>query len=131
MREKRNRDKANNILFFWIPKYEAQMEAKCDMYIRTLGYWCWDQKFSPRRLVKIQHLLVNVSETYQHCVLVTQSWLTLCDPMDSSSTGSSVHGVPQARILEWIGIPFSRGSFSHIAGKLFTIWATKETPYQY
>ena len=131
MREKRNRDKANNILFLWIPKYEAQMEAKCDMYIRTLGYWCWDKKFSPRRLVKIQHLLVNVSETYQHCVLVTQSWLTLCDPMDCSSTGSSVHGVPQARILEWIGITFSRGSFSHIAGKLFTIWATKETPYQY
>ena len=86
------------------------MEAKCDMYIRTLGYWCWDQKFSPRRLVKIQHLLVNVSETYQHCVLVTQSWLTLCDPMDCSSTGSSVHGTFQARMLEWVAISFAKGS---------------------
>ena len=43
-------------------------------------------------------------------VLVTQSCLTLCDPMDCSQPGSSVHGILQAEILEWIGIPFSRGS---------------------
>ena len=35
---------------------------------------------------------------------------TLCDPMDCSLPGSSVHGILQARILEWIAIPFSRGS---------------------
>ena len=40
----------------------------------------------------------------------TKSCLTLCDPMDCSLSGSSVHGVPQARILEWISISFSRGS---------------------
>ena len=33
---------------------------------------------------------------------------TLCDPMDCSPPGSSVHGIPQARILEWVAIPFSR-----------------------
>ena len=44
-------------------------------------------------------------------VLVTQSSLTLCDPMDCSSAGSSVHGILQARILEWVAIPFSRGIF--------------------
>ena len=39
-----------------------------------------------------------------------QSCLTLCDPMDGSPPGSSVHGVLRARILEWVAIPFSRGS---------------------
>ena len=43
-------------------------------------------------------------------VLVSQSCLTLCNPMDCSLPGSSVHGFLQARILEWVAIPFSRGS---------------------
>ena len=54
--------------------------------------------------------------------------------MDCSLPGSSVHGILQARILEWVAIPFSRGSFqprdqtqfSYTAGRFFTIWATKE-----
>ena len=62
---------------------------------------------------------------------VTQSCPILCDPMDSSLPGSSVHGIFQARILEWVAISFSRGSsqprdwtqVSHIAGRHFTIWA--------
>ena len=41
---------------------------------------------------------------------VTQSCLTLCDPMDCSLPGSSVHGILQATILEWVAISFSRGS---------------------
>ena len=45
------------------------------------------------------------------CVFVTQSWPTLFDPMDCNSPpGSSVHGNFQARILEWVAYPFSRGS---------------------
>ena len=44
------------------------------------------------------------------CVLVTQSCPTLCDSRDCSSPGISVHGILQARILEWIAIPFSRGT---------------------
>ena len=44
------------------------------------------------------------------CVLVTWSCPTLCDPMDSSPPGSSVHGISQARILEWVAISFSRAS---------------------
>ena len=39
----------------------------------------------------------------------TQSFLTLCDPMDCSLPGSSVHGILQVRILEWIAISFSSG----------------------
>ena len=42
--------------------------------------------------------------------LVTQSCLTLSDPVDCSPPGSSVHGILQARILEWVAMPFSRGS---------------------
>ena len=57
-------------------------------------------------------------------------------PMDSSPPGASVHGILQTRILEWVAIPFSIGSSwcpdqtqgSHIAGKLSTIWATREAP---
>ena len=43
-------------------------------------------------------------------VLVTQSCSTLCDPMGYSPKGSSVHGILQARIMEWVAIFFSRGS---------------------
>ena len=60
---------------------------------------------------------------------VSQLCLTLCDPMDYT-----VHGILQARILEWVAFPFSRWSFqprdqtqvSHIEGRFFTIWATRE-----
>ena len=43
-------------------------------------------------------------------VLIAQLCPTLCNPMDCSLPGSSVHGIFQARILEWVAIPFSRGS---------------------
>ena len=45
--------------------------------------------------------------TFGGCVHV-QSYSTLCDPLDCSPSGSSVHGVLQARIMEWVVIPFSR-----------------------
>ena len=44
------------------------------------------------------------------CAKSLQSCLTLCDPMDCSPPGSSAHGILQARILEWVAVPFSRGS---------------------
>ena len=73
---------------------------------------CW--AFSTWRKVKVK---------------VAQSCLTLCDPMDYT-----VHGTLQARILEWVAFPFSRGStqprgwtqVSDIAGRFFTCWATRE-----
>ena len=65
---------------------------------------------------------------------VAQSCPTLCGPMDCSLPGSSVSGVLQAGILEWVAIPFSRRSSQprdrtwvfRIAGRRFTIWATRE-----
>ena len=44
------------------------------------------------------------------CCLLAKSHLSHCDPMDCSLPDSSVHGILQARILEWVAIPFSRGS---------------------
>ena len=66
-------------------------------------------------------------------MLVAQLCLTLWPPK-GSLPGSSVHGVLQARILEWVAIPFSRGfsrpregvRVSHIAGRFFTVWAPRE-----
>ena len=66
---------------------------------------------------------------------VAQLCPTLCDRMVCSLPGSSVHGIFQAKILEWVAISFSRGSswpsdrtrVSLIAGRCFTLWATRET----
>ena len=59
---------------------------------------------------------------------------SFCDPMDCTPPGFSVHGISHARTLEWVAIPFSRGSsrprhqtqVSCIAGRFFTAWATRE-----
>ena len=77
---------------------------------------------------------------YCECVcvcLVTQLCPTLCNPIDCSLPGSCVHEILQARILEGVVIPFSRGS-SHprnwtwvlcIAGRFFIVWSTRESFY--
>ena len=64
----------------------------------------------------------------------TRSCLTLCDPKDCNPSSSSVHGILHVRILEWVAIPFSRGSsctrdwtqVSCTAGRFLTIWATRD-----
>ena len=65
-------------------------------------------------------------------VKVAQLCPTLCDPMNCNLPDSSVHGILQARILEWVAIPFSKGSFqprgwtqvTRVESRFFTIWAT-------
>ena len=57
-----------------------------------------------------RHGIVQTLSSDVLCVLVAQSCLTLCNPMDCSPPGSSVHGIPEAKILEWVAISFSRGS---------------------
>ena len=67
-------------------------------------------------------------------IFCPQSCQTLCDPMDCSLPGSSLHGILQARVLEWVAISFSRGSsqprdqtrVSLIPGRCFNLWATRE-----
>ena len=68
------------------------------------------------------------------CVLVAQLCPTLCDPMDCSPPGFSVHEILQAWILEWVAISFFRESSQprywirvfYIAGECFIVWATRE-----
>ena len=63
----------------------------------------------PGTLVK-KHILVNYQlESVK--VSVAQSCQTLCNRADCSPPGSSIHGISQARILEWLAVPFSWGSF--------------------
>ena len=86
----------------------------------------------PRRRRETQWVAVGRLFT---CCLVIQSCSTLCDPMECSLPGSSVHGISQARILEWAAIPFSGGfSWHRDRTRIFSInrwilyhWATRET----
>ena len=74
------------------------------------------------------HLVIHSNLTHINTQLVSKLSLTLCNPMDCSLPGSSVHGILQARILEWVAIFFSKGSsqcrnwtwVSFIAGRFFT-----------
>ena len=84
-----------------------------------------------------KHQTVALISHASKYVLVAPSCPILWNPMDYSLPGSSVHGILQAGILEWVAMPLSRGSswpreqtwVSCIAGKFFTIWATREAPH--
>ena len=85
-------------------------------------------------LIEVKSLCFGVSSEFLllSCVSVAQLCPTLCNPVDCSPPGSSVHETLQARLLEWIAISFCRRSFqprdqtqvSHIGGRFSTIWAT-------
>ena len=80
------------------------------------------------------HTYIYIKESESE---VAQSCLTLCNPVDCSPPGFSVHGILQARILEWVAISFSRRSSRpkywtqghRIVGRRFIVWATREVPY--
>ena len=97
------------------------------------GYSPWGLK-SQTRLSDFQ--FTNQFKFVKVKVLVAQSSPTLCDPIDCGLQGFSVRGILQARMLEWVAIPFSRGSswlrnwtwVSCIAGRFITVWATRKSP---
>ena len=95
---------AGRFITIWATR-EAQIDSTLFDYRRGSPYFvaCSLKKY--------------ILPTYQKLLLwkdawvrseVTQSSLTLCDPMDCSLPGSSVHGIFQARVLEWVAIPFSK-----------------------
>ena len=100
-------------------------------------WWAYPQSKHPKRRKQKWHGLLRPSlrshsaTLLYHQVLATQSCPSLCNPI--VSPGSSVRGILQARILEWVAIPFSRGSsqprnwtlVSCIEGRFFTIWAIR------
>ena len=83
-------------------------------------------------------LIIYFNQIYLSLCLVTQTCTTLCDPMECSPPGSSVHGILQARILEWVAMSSSRNlpnpgielscstlqadSLTTILLKIFTLW---------
>ena len=80
---------------------------------------------------RVGHNWVADTQYLRVLVLVVQLCLTLCDPVDGSPPGSSVHGILQARGLERVAIPFSRRSspprnqiqVSCIVGRLSTVYS--------
>ena len=88
--------------------------------------WFWLESVAEQKFMRSA---INIK-----FVLAPQSCPTLCNPMGCSPQDSSVHGILQASILEWVAIPFSRGSsqprdrtqVSCTAGRFFTNWATRE-----
>ena len=82
--------------------------------------------------LSVHACIVSIWHAYMHAQSL-QSCPTLCDPVDCRPPGSSVHGILQARILEWVAVP-SRGPcwprikpwVSYVADRFFTIWAIRE-----
>ena len=80
-------------------------------------------------MIKVTDLEMGRLKKQNVKALIPQLCPTLCDPIDGSPPGSSVPGILQGRILEWVAIPFSKGSsqprdqtqVSCIAGRLFTV----------
>ena len=122
--------------------YWSEGGVKCQLFKspRWTFSFIWRTAFLEAELFCFLHFIKNLpfilhsSKVKKRKVLVTQLCLTFCDPMDCSPPGSSVHRILQARILECVAILFSRGSspardqtqVSHIAGRFFTLWATRE-----
>ena len=81
----------------WLPDESARIQSIHNIHPQPEGPLC--------KLTSTNALLEVKSDVK---VSVAQLCLTLCDPMDCSPPGSSVHGISQARILEWVVISFSR-----------------------
>ena len=78
----------------------SQKEGSESASISLLGMCVWF----------IHSVTLYRASTMVCCCLVSQLCPTLCDPMDCRPLGSSIHGISQARILEWVAISFSRGA---------------------
>ena len=96
-------------------------------------YWnAWSNQ-SPFRC-QSKGVISNLHGSYWVESEVIQLCPTLCDPMDCSLLGSSIHEISQTRTLEWVAISFSRRSawprnwtwVSHIVGRCSTVWATRD-----
>ena len=111
--------------------WRETLYSKALHYISIFEQMC-RTKSAPTRLVEAWEINEESSPDASVYVLVDQLCPTLCDPMDCSNPGSSVHEILQARILEWVAIPFSKGSswprdqtqISCSEGRFFSIWTT-------
>ena len=83
-------------------------------YVAGNSVSLWKEVNSASSQAVILHRNCNkILQAESESEVAAQSCLTLCNPMDCSLPGFSVHGILQARILEWVTISFSRGSSQH------------------
>ena len=100
----------------WKTKAEEEdsgVQPRGSPALLLLAAWLWENTVCAHVSLSVSEAVVTrVSQMLwiSCCCLVVQSCLTLCDPVDYSPPGSSVHGILQARMLEWIAMPLSRGS---------------------
>ena len=109
--------------------------------------WGWCIYINHLEFFFMQNLFYAFTYSFQHmcvcgvcvgvCVhVLTQLYPTLCDPMKCGQPGSSVHGISQARILEWVAVSYSRGTFqprdqtriSYSCRQILYLWAIWEAP---
>ena len=116
--------------------YEVYFCVKVNCYVTSL--FPEETPYDPTSLSKIkraisQRSLPSLGRCIARCIALLSQKLS-CNPTDCSPPGSSVHAFLQARIMEWVTMPSSRGSFqprnqtqvSHTAGRFFTFRATRE-----
>ena len=122
--------------------YAKTQRQENKAHFRTNRLWSWRIEYKVPREFSAETAEAGLWEVIRSrrrtptsgLVSVTHLCLTLLDPMDCSSPGSSIHGILQARTLEWVAYHFSRGSswpriqtgVSCIAGRFFTNWAIRE-----
>ena len=102
----------------------------------SLQWLCWKEEVSRwQGITLIQRVMSKIR--LEVCRLVARSCPTLCDHMDCSPPGSSVHGISQATIPEWVATSYSRGSswprsqtyVSYTGRQILYRWATWEVPF--
>ena len=117
----------NNRTFLSVRKlqmFRSSIPGTRDNKDQTNSLFC---NHTPKSISVIYHISILIRKSIFSCP-------TLCNPLDCSLPGSSVHGILQARVLEWVAISFSRGSsrprdqtqVSCIVGRCFIVWATRE-----
>ena len=127
-------------LWSWTSQPPEIWEVNAVYIPLRLWYFCYsslDRLRHKQCLMPIKHMwdiqdLVKSERVQVYVKSPNHVWLSVI--MDCSLPGSTVHGISQARVLEWVAIPFSRGSswlrdptqVSCMAGRFFTFWATRE-----
>ena len=96
----------------WVPRclFLLRIPEAVLLFCCFHDFWSWFSLPITSVCEKVIFLFLIAILKKKVTVLVTQSCLTLCDPIYCSMPDSSVRGILQARILEWVAIPFSRGS---------------------
>ena len=121
--------KVMSLLFNMLSRFVIDFLSKSQCLLIS---WLWSLSamiLEPKKIKSVTSVWILIKVK----VSIAQSCLTLWDSVDCSFLGSSVHGILQVRILEWVAIPFSRGSsqsrdwtWVSITGRFFTTWVRRE-----